>query len=115
MFPTLVRLSKASRRPLTSKRAGKDFYKGTRQTALPGGPRTGAPGKHVLKPYVARNVHLTKEEEQVAFGKFATNGGLTPEHFLRVMRRAAGQRQGQAVPTSVETPLGKKPRELSVL
>ncbi|PBK93239.1 hypothetical protein ARMGADRAFT_1080392 [Armillaria gallica] len=160
MFPTLARLSKASRRPLTSKRAGKDFYKGTRQTALPGGPRTGAPGKHVirgkakyrlldekvrifiappieaiesspLKPYVERNVHLTKEEERAAFGKFATNRGLTPEHFLRVMRRAAGQRQGQgknktpsnelavadssAVPTSVETPSGKKPRELSVL
>lgn len=28
MFPTLVRLSKASRRPLSSKRGNKDFYKG---------------------------------------------------------------------------------------
>ncbi|KAF9052333.1 hypothetical protein BDZ89DRAFT_939534 [Hymenopellis radicata] len=49
MFPTLARLSKASRRPLTSKKANKDFYKGTRQGALPGGPFTGAPGKHVVR------------------------------------------------------------------
>lgn len=28
MFPTLVRFSKASRRPLSSKRGNKDFYKG---------------------------------------------------------------------------------------
>jgi len=28
MFPTLVRLSKASRRPLTPKRGNKDYYKG---------------------------------------------------------------------------------------
>lgn len=33
MFPTLVRLSKASRRPLTSKRANKDFYKGPRRSS----------------------------------------------------------------------------------
>ncbi|TFY53061.1 hypothetical protein EVJ58_g9660 [Rhodofomes roseus] len=39
MFPTLVRLSKASRRTLTPKRGNKDFYKGI---------RTGAPGKHVI-------------------------------------------------------------------
>ncbi|KAG7448333.1 uncharacterized protein BT62DRAFT_890834 [Guyanagaster necrorhizus] len=160
MFPTLARFSKASRRPLTSKRAGKDFYKGTRQSALPGGPRTGAPGKHVirgkakyrlldekvrifiappieaiesspLKAYVERGVHLTKKEERAAFGKFTTNGGLTPEHFLKVMRKAAGQRQGQgknkmpsnelsvadalAVPTAVDTSSGKKRRQLSVL
>ncbi|KAF8920549.1 hypothetical protein CPB85DRAFT_1271834 [Mucidula mucida] len=91
MFPTLARLSKASRRPLTSKKANKDFYKGTRQGALPGGPFTGAPGKHVvrgkakyrlvdeqvrvfvappidvirnspLKPYVARTVFLSDQE-----------------------------------------------------
>jgi hypothetical protein len=28
MFPTLARLSKASRRPLTPKRGNKDYYKG---------------------------------------------------------------------------------------
>ncbi|GBE85340.1 hypothetical protein BKA93DRAFT_362602 [Sparassis latifolia] len=48
MFPTLVRLSKASRRTLTAKRGNKDYYKGTRQATLPGGHRTGAPGKHVI-------------------------------------------------------------------
>ncbi|THH32635.1 hypothetical protein EUX98_g1564 [Antrodiella citrinella] len=49
MLPTLVRLSKASRKALTPKQGNKDFYKGTRQAFLPGGPRTGAPGKHVVK------------------------------------------------------------------
>ena len=69
MFPTLARLSKASRLPLTPKRGNKDFYKGkltywtvwlllltehpattgTRQAYLPGGHRTGAPGKHVVR------------------------------------------------------------------
>ncbi|KAH9843528.1 uncharacterized protein C8Q71DRAFT_728817 [Rhodofomes roseus] len=92
MFPTLVRLSKASRRTLTPKRGNKDFYKGTRQAFVPG-IRTGAPGKHViggkakyrlidekvrvfiapsietiqntqLRPYVSVNVRLTKEQRQ---------------------------------------------------
>ena len=65
MFPTRVALSKASRVPLTSKRGPKDFYKGkyaisflchlltvftgNRQSSLPGGPRTGPPGKHVIR------------------------------------------------------------------
>ncbi|KAH9975364.1 hypothetical protein BGW80DRAFT_1296720 [Lactifluus volemus] len=49
MFPTLARLSKASRFPLTPKRGNKDYYKGTRQAYLPGGHRTGAPGKHVVR------------------------------------------------------------------
>jgi len=66
MFATAVRLSKASRAPLSPKRGNKDFYKGlsyfslssthtnllcltgTRQAFLPGGHRTGAPGKHVI-------------------------------------------------------------------
>ena len=48
MIPTAVRASKASRAPLTPKRGNKDFYKGTRQAFLPGGRRTGAPGKHVV-------------------------------------------------------------------
>ncbi|KZT67040.1 hypothetical protein DAEQUDRAFT_674076 [Daedalea quercina L-15889] len=92
MFPTLVRLSKASRRSLTPKRGNKDYYKGTRQAALPG-LRTGAPGKHVvggkakyrlvdekvrvfvapsietiqntqLRPYVSVNVKLTSEQRK---------------------------------------------------
>ncbi|PSR76270.1 hypothetical protein PHLCEN_2v8564 [Hermanssonia centrifuga] len=49
MFQTLVCLSKASRKTLTPKRGNKDFYKGTRQAFLPGGHRTGAPGKHVVR------------------------------------------------------------------
>lgn len=67
MHPTLACLSKASRRALTPKRGNKDFYKGaflhsqpphpvslsrtfvgTRQAALPGGHRTGAPGRFVI-------------------------------------------------------------------
>ncbi|KAF8580925.1 hypothetical protein K439DRAFT_1355546 [Ramaria rubella] len=48
MFPTFVRFSKASRLPLTPKRGNKDFYKGTRAAFLPGGHRTGAPGRHVI-------------------------------------------------------------------
>jgi len=112
MLPTLVRLSKASRKALTPKRGNKDFYKGTRQAFLPGGHRTGAPGKHViggsakyrlldekvrvfigpplqdlnespLKPYVALGVHLTNSQRKAVFGKLPENG-LTPEHFLKV-------------------------------
>ncbi|TFK19933.1 hypothetical protein FA15DRAFT_674016 [Coprinopsis marcescibilis] len=115
MFPTVARLSKASRAPLTGKRGNKDFYKGTRQAFLPGGHRTGAPGKHVvggkakyrlidekvrvfvappiqtiknspLKPYVSVKVNLTKEEERLPYGRFRAAGGLTPQHFLRVSR-----------------------------
>jgi len=109
MFPTLVRLSKASRRPLTSKRANKDFYKGTRQAYLPGGHRTGAPGRHVvrgkakyrlidekvrvfvapsikelnstpMRPYVAMDVKLTEKEKRGVFGKLP-QGGLTGSHY----------------------------------
>ncbi|KAF9239155.1 hypothetical protein BU15DRAFT_26039, partial [Melanogaster broomeanus] len=49
MHPTLACLSKASRRTLTPKRGNKDFYKGTRQAFLPGGHRTGAPGRFVIR------------------------------------------------------------------
>ena len=40
----------ASRLPLTTKRANKDYYKGTRQSYVPGSPgqRTGPPGKHIV-------------------------------------------------------------------
>lgn len=118
MFPTLARLSKASRRPLTSKRGNKDFYKGTRQAYLPGGLRTGAPGKHVvggkakyrlldekvrvfvappleqiincpLKPYVGLGVRLTGSESRAVFGRFPGPRGLTPEHFLKVAQKHA--------------------------
>jgi len=109
MFPTAIRLSKASRRPLTPKRGNKDYYKGTRQAFLPGGHRTGAPGKHVvrgtakyrlidekvrifiapsiqeinntlLKPYVSVAVKLTKGEKKDVFGKLP-QGGLTGSHY----------------------------------
>ncbi|KAM5540181.1 hypothetical protein V8D89_006321 [Ganoderma adspersum] len=49
MIPTAPVLSKALRRALTPKRGNKDYYKGTRQAFLPGGHRTGAPGKHVVR------------------------------------------------------------------
>ncbi|KAH6909293.1 hypothetical protein BKA70DRAFT_1278105 [Coprinopsis sp. MPI-PUGE-AT-0042] len=117
MFATAARCSKASRAPLTGKKANKDYYKGTRQAFLPGGHRTGAPGKHVvggrakyrlvdekvrvyvappieqivsspLKPYVSVKVNLTKTEERMPFGRFRSAGGLTPEHFLKVSRSA---------------------------
>ncbi|KAF8492139.1 hypothetical protein JB92DRAFT_3004343 [Gautieria morchelliformis] len=97
MFPTLVKLSKASRRPLTPKRGNKDYYKGTRAAFLPGGHRTGAPGKHVisgkakyrlidekvryfvapaieniinspLKPYVHRGANLSAVERKEVYG-----------------------------------------------
>jgi len=118
MFPTLARLSKASRRALTPKRGNKDFYKGTRQAYLPGGHRTGAPGKHViggsakyrlldekvrvfvappvqdlndspLKPYVALDVRLTNSQKKAVFGKLPASG-LTPEHFLKVAQARCG-------------------------
>jgi len=105
----LVRLSKASRRPLTPKRGNKDYYKGTRQAYLPGGHRTGAPGKYVfgsphkyrlldekvrifiapsieeikntpLKPYVAMNVKLTEGQKREVYGKLP-RGGLTGSHY----------------------------------
>ncbi|WVR04938.1 hypothetical protein IAU60_001950 [Kwoniella sp. DSM 27419] len=49
MRPTSI-LAGASRLPLTSKRANKDFYKGTGQSRVPGGGhRTGPPGVHVVR------------------------------------------------------------------
>ncbi|GLB36968.1 putative mitochondrial ribosomal protein L27 [Lyophyllum shimeji] len=118
MFPTVARLSKASRRPLTPKRGNKDYYKGTRQAFLPGGLRTGAPGKHViggkakyrllddkvrvfvappldeilnspLKPYVSVGVRLSREETQAALGPFEDSRGFSPEHLLKVAREHA--------------------------
>ncbi|RDB30797.1 hypothetical protein Hypma_005759 [Hypsizygus marmoreus] len=120
MFATIVRLSKASRKPLTTKRGNKDYYKGTRQAFLPGGHRTGAPGKHViggkakyrlldekvrvfvappleqiqaspLKPYVSVGVRLTRSEERAVFGTFPGPRGLTPEYFLKVARKHTGE------------------------
>ncbi|KAI0087450.1 hypothetical protein BDY19DRAFT_955845 [Irpex rosettiformis] len=112
MFPTLACLSKASRRSLTPKRGNKDFYKGTRQAALPGGLRTGAPGKHVVKgkakyrlvdekvryfvappiqdivssplrAYVSTQVNLTPEQKHEVYGKLP-QGGLTGEHYYNI-------------------------------
>ncbi|KAG9220593.1 hypothetical protein CCMSSC00406_0003692 [Pleurotus cornucopiae] len=117
MFATAIRCSKASRRPLTSKQANKDFYKGTRQAFLPGGHRTGAPGVHVvrgkakyrlvdekvrvfvapplaeiesspLKPYVSTRVRLTKPETRVVYGKLPPQG-VTGAHLLEVSRARA--------------------------
>ncbi|KAI0295727.1 hypothetical protein BC826DRAFT_268578 [Russula brevipes] len=113
MFPTLARLSKASRLPLTPKRGNKDFYKGkgTRQAYLPGGHRTGAPGKHVvrgkakyrlldenvrffvappveeinsspLRPYVDLNFRLATKQNREIFGKLP-RGGMTGEEYFQ--------------------------------
>ncbi|KAI0254621.1 hypothetical protein BJV78DRAFT_1185696 [Lactifluus subvellereus] len=121
MFPTLARLSKASRLPLTPKRGNKDYYKGTRQAYLPGGHRTGAPGKHVvrgkakytlldekvrffvappieeissspLRPYVDLGVRLTNNQKREIFGKLP-RGGMTGEHYFQKAPRrdAVGQ------------------------
>ncbi|KAG6819239.1 hypothetical protein H0H93_013897 [Arthromyces matolae] len=138
MFPTIVRLSKASRRPLTSKKGNKDYYKGTRQAYLPGGLRTGAPGKHVvggkakyrlldekvrvfvappleqilsspLKPYVHVAVNLKPQESQAAFGRFTDSRGLSPEHFLRVAREKTGEALQIEVP---DTPSLSWPKRL---
>jgi len=115
MLPTLVRQSKASRRALTPKRGNKDYYKGTRAAYLPGGHRTGAPGRHVirgkanyriideqvrvyiappvesmetsqLRPYVHRDVHVSPKEKRIPYGKLGQEG-LTPEALLELMRR----------------------------
>ncbi|KAI8977821.1 hypothetical protein BD414DRAFT_495729 [Trametes punicea] len=112
MFPTLACLSKASRRALTPKRGNKDYYKGTRQAFLPGGHRTGAPGKHVvkgkakyrlvdekvrvfvappieqiqnspLKPYVSTRVRVSPDTNKELYGKLP-RGGLTPEHYYKI-------------------------------
>ncbi|KAF8191715.1 hypothetical protein BJ912DRAFT_285915 [Pholiota molesta] len=113
MFPTAARLSKASRAPLTPKRGNKDYYKGTRQAFLPGGRRTGAPGRHVirgkakyqlldekvrvyvappiedieeseLKPYVALGTRLSEDHKKAVFSSIHGPGGITPARFLRV-------------------------------
>ncbi|KAF8504429.1 hypothetical protein F5888DRAFT_1655711 [Russula emetica] len=111
MFPTFVRLSKASRLPLTPKRGNKDYYKGTRQAYLPGGHRTGTPGKHVvrgkakyrlldenvrffvappieeisgslLRPYVDLNARLTNGQKREIFGKLP-RGGMSGEYYYQ--------------------------------
>ncbi|KAI0346359.1 hypothetical protein BDW22DRAFT_1352413 [Trametopsis cervina] len=118
MFPTLARLSKASRRSLTPKRGNKDFYKGTGQSTLPGGLRTGAPGEHVVKgkakyrlvdekvryfvapsiqaieesplrPYVSTQVNLDPLQKRQIYGKLP-RGGLTGEHYFRIAPRLGG-------------------------
>ncbi|THV07353.1 hypothetical protein K435DRAFT_959932 [Dendrothele bispora CBS 962.96] len=126
MFPTVARLSKASRKPLTTKRGNKDYYKGTRQAFLPGGHRTGAPGQHVvrgkakyrlldekvrvfvappiheiescsLKPYVHTSVRLSKSQERAAYGRFVTTGGLTSEHYFKLLRENAAKKHQDAL------------------
>ncbi|EIW70297.1 hypothetical protein TREMEDRAFT_30136 [Tremella mesenterica DSM 1558] len=54
----------ASRLPLTTKRGNKDFYKGARQSYVPGGGhRTGPPGKHM----VSRKGKYRLLDDQVRF------------------------------------------------
>ncbi|KAL4078921.1 hypothetical protein V8B97DRAFT_1934401 [Scleroderma yunnanense] len=110
MFPTVARLSKASRRALTPKRGNKDFYKGTRQAALPGGHRTGAPGRFIirgsgkyrlldekvrvfvaphieeiktceLKPYVHTETHVTASQRKELYSLMPLPPGTTSPHW----------------------------------
>ncbi|KAF8609802.1 hypothetical protein BDV93DRAFT_518557 [Ceratobasidium sp. AG-I] len=112
MLPSRAVLSKASRLPLTPKHGNKDFYKGTRAAYLPGGHRTGAPGKHVvggkskyriidekvryyvapplsdiinspLKPYVRNGTRLSLNERQELYGALP-RGGFNGEHYLKL-------------------------------
>ncbi|KAG8951785.1 hypothetical protein FRC03_012371 [Tulasnella sp. 419] len=112
MRPTRSLFSKASRLPLTGKRGNKDFYKGTGAASLPGGLRTGAPGKHVvggkakyrvidekvryfvapsieamanspLKPYVSVTTKMTANDKLDLYGRMA-QGGFDGKHYLRI-------------------------------
>ncbi|KAG8702214.1 hypothetical protein FRC12_020000 [Ceratobasidium sp. 428] len=112
MIPTRALFSKASRLPLTPKHGNKDFYKGTRAAYLPGGHRTGAPGKHVvggkakyriidekvryfvappisdiinspLKPYVKTGTTMSRDERQELYGQLP-RGGFTGEQYLKL-------------------------------
>ncbi|KAJ7781941.1 hypothetical protein DFH07DRAFT_792031 [Mycena maculata] len=101
------------RRALQSFRANKDFYKGNRQSSLPG-HRTGAPGVHInsrpgyrlleervrvfvappiddilncrLKPYVFPRVRIPHAQTNGVF-RGMPDSGLTPAHFLASARR----------------------------
>ncbi|RDX40653.1 hypothetical protein K466DRAFT_666217 [Polyporus arcularius HHB13444] len=115
MFPTNPCFSKAMRRALTPKRGNKDYYKGTRQAFLPGGHRTGAPGKHVvrgkakyrlvdeqvrvfvappieeirsssLKAYVSTTIPISRAFNKELYGKLP-RGGLTGEHYYKIAPR----------------------------
>ncbi|KAJ7105486.1 hypothetical protein C8R43DRAFT_1140810 [Mycena crocata] len=115
MHPTVALARFKARRPLLSFRANKDYYKGNRQAALPGGHRTGAPGVHInrrpgyqllenkvrvfvappiedilaspLKPYIAPSVHLSRTQRDGVFREGMPDGGVTPAHFLSVARK----------------------------
>jgi len=135
MLPTLARMSKASRLPLNSKQGNKDFYKGTRQAALPGDRRTGAPGRHIirgkgrymlddtkvryyvapplaelnstqLRPYVEASYTQSDAEKKI-------KGRFTPELLLRHAKRQAveglaAQREAGTAPTIVTTQVKTK-------
>nr|GAT42429.1 predicted protein [Mycena chlorophos] len=129
MQPTAVRLRLQPRRPLLSFRANKDYYKGNRQSALPG-HRTGAPGVHVnrrvgykllesrvrvfvappiqdilespLKPYVEPR---TRPKQKQGVFSDMPDGGMNPAYFLQTARkyhleRAQQQQQNAVVPTA---------------
>ncbi|KAK6967131.1 hypothetical protein R3P38DRAFT_3149792 [Favolaschia claudopus] len=114
MHPSAIARSRfKGRRPLQSFMANKDYYKGNRQSSLPG-HRTGAPGVHIgkrpgyklleskvrvfvappidqiiaspLKPYVADGVPLPWKEKNGVFAGMPA-AGLTAEHFLKSARR----------------------------
>ncbi|KAG8756141.1 hypothetical protein FRC14_003322 [Serendipita sp. 396] len=109
MRGSLNALSKASRRPLTSKMANKDYYKGTRQGSLPGGPTTGPPGRHnsrgnyilddrkvrvficpppvilqstPLRPFVDREALLSERDERKSLGAWKA---LRGRNYLRIL------------------------------
>ncbi|KAI6148491.1 hypothetical protein BKA82DRAFT_992282 [Pisolithus tinctorius] len=130
MFPTAARLSKASRRPLTPKRGNKDFYKGTRQAALPGGHRTGAPGRFIvrgsgkyrlldekvrvfvaphvtdinqceLKPYVHTETHVTASQRKDLYSLMPLTPGAPSPRWRETRIK---NRLSSAVSTGKEVP-----------
>jgi len=111
MRGSLRALSKASRRPLTSKMANKDYYKGNRQGSLPGGPVTGPPGRNTksgnyiiddtkvrvyvcpppellantsLRPFVYREVTMREREERRANGAWKA---LKGRNYLKLLSK----------------------------
>ncbi|KDQ07412.1 hypothetical protein BOTBODRAFT_38821 [Botryobasidium botryosum FD-172 SS1] len=114
MFPTRAALSKASRLPLTPKHGNKDYYKGNRAAYLPGGHRTGAPGKFViggkakyriidekvryfvappiseienspLKAYVHTGAKMSNDQKKELYGDMP-RGGFDGKHYLQLVR-----------------------------
>ncbi|KAJ7334312.1 hypothetical protein DFH08DRAFT_880807 [Mycena albidolilacea] len=129
MIPTAVARSRfKGRRPLQSFMANKDYYKGNRQSSLPG-HRTGAPGVHVnerpgykllesrvrvfvaprideilgssLKPYVPADTPVPWGAKHGVFARMPAEG-LTPAHFLKAARKYSAAKEAARRPKPKE-------------